>query len=115
MSGPRGPLFRALFAKHLQNSEMYLSSCLGRMASVAIRNNRLRVEGRWNVVARRSMPGAVASGLKAVGSCGKLSRGEVAERLNAAVSKTVMSVNPASGVRIPPSPLFSLMICSECL
>ena len=34
-----------------------------------------------------------------------LSRGEVAEWLNAAVSKTVMSVIPASGVRIPPSPL----------
>jgi hypothetical protein len=32
--------------------------------------------------------------------------GEVAERLNAAVSKTVTSVIPASGVRIPPSPLF---------
>ncbi len=35
----------------------------------------------------------------------KLVGGEVAERLNAAVSKTVMSVIPASGVRIPPSPL----------
>src|SRR5215217_1498988 len=34
-------------------------------------------------------------------------RGEVAEWLNAAVSKTVMSVIPASGVRIPPSPLIS--------
>ena len=34
-------------------------------------------------------------------------RGEVAEWLNAAVSKTVMSVIPASGVRIPPSPLVS--------
>ena len=34
----------------------------------------------------------------------KLVSGEVAERLNAAVSKTVMSVIPASGVRIPPSP-----------
>ena len=33
-----------------------------------------------------------------------LSRGEVAEWLNAAVSKTVTSVIPASGVRIPPSP-----------
>ena len=29
----------------------------------------------------------------------------MAERLNAAVSKTVTSVIPASGVRIPPSPL----------
>jgi hypothetical protein len=35
-----------------------------------------------------------------------LCRGEVAEWLNAAVSKTVTSVIPASGVRIPPSPLF---------
>ena len=34
-----------------------------------------------------------------------LSRGEVAEWLNAAVSKTVTSAIPASGVRIPPSPL----------
>ena len=33
-----------------------------------------------------------------------LCRGEVAEWLNAAVSKTVTSVIPASGVRIPPSP-----------
>src|SRR5829696_2644587 len=33
-----------------------------------------------------------------------LCHGEVAERLNAAVSKTVTSVIPASGVRIPPSP-----------
>jgi hypothetical protein len=36
-----------------------------------------------------------------------LCRGEVAEWLNAAVSKTVTSVIPASGVRIPPSPRFS--------
>jgi hypothetical protein len=35
-----------------------------------------------------------------------LCHGEVAEWLNAAVSKTVTSVIPASGVRIPPSPLF---------
>jgi hypothetical protein len=34
-----------------------------------------------------------------------LCRGEVAEWLNAAVSKTVTSAIPASGVRIPPSPL----------
>jgi hypothetical protein len=34
-----------------------------------------------------------------------LGGGEVAEWLNAAVSKTVTSVIPASGVRIPPSPL----------
>jgi hypothetical protein len=33
-----------------------------------------------------------------------LCHGEVAEWLNAAVSKTVTSVIPASGVRIPPSP-----------
>src|SRR5215213_1709322 len=33
-----------------------------------------------------------------------LCRGEVAEWLNAAVSKTVTSAIPASGVRIPPSP-----------
>lgn len=39
----------------------------------------------------------------------KLVGGEVAERLNAAVSKTVMSVIPASGVRIPPSPLWELL------
>jgi hypothetical protein len=36
----------------------------------------------------------------------KLCHGEVAEWLNAAVSKTVTSVIPASGVRIPPSPRF---------
>ncbi len=42
--------------------------------------------------------------LKGVGVGGTLSRGEVAEWLNAAVSKTVTSVIPASGVRIPPSP-----------
>src|SRR3712207_1561426 len=36
-----------------------------------------------------------------------LCRGEVAEWLNAAVSKTVTSAIPASGVRIPPSPHFS--------
>ena len=35
-----------------------------------------------------------------------LCHGEVAEWLNAAVSKTVTSVFPASGVRIPPSPRF---------
>src|SRR5215208_7459295 len=35
--------------------------------------------------------------------------GEVAEWLNAAVSKTVTSVIPASGVRIPPSPLLQLL------
>ena len=33
----------------------------------------------------------------------------MAERLNAAVSKTVTSVIPASGVRIPPSPLLELV------
>ena len=43
--------------------------------------------------------------LEGLGRGGILFRGEVAERLNAAVSKTVMSVIPASGVRIPPSPL----------
>ena len=37
-----------------------------------------------------------------------LCHGEVAEWLNAAVSKTVTSVIPASGVRIPPSPLFQV-------
>ena len=42
--------------------------------------------------------------LKGLGVGGTLSRGEVAEWLNAAVSKTVTSVIPASGVRIPPSP-----------
>ncbi len=45
------------------------------------------------------------SKLEAASEGGTLSRGEVAERLNAAVSKTVMPVTPASGVRIPPSPL----------
>ena len=43
----------------------------------------------------------------------KLVGGEVAERLNAAVSKTVMSVNPASGVRIPPSPRPTLFTASS--
>jgi hypothetical protein len=42
--------------------------------------------------------------LKEKGQVVTLSRGEVAEWLNAAVSKTVTSVIPASGVRIPPSP-----------
>ena len=42
--------------------------------------------------------------LKGRGRVDKLKSGEVAERLNAAVSKTVTSVIPASGVRIPPSP-----------
>ena len=45
--------------------------------------------------------------LKGRGRVDKLSSGEVAEWLNAAVSKTVTSVIPASGVRIPPSPLLS--------
>jgi hypothetical protein len=36
----------------------------------------------------------------------------VAEWLNAAVSKTVTSVIPASGVRIPPSPLIELVSVS---
>jgi hypothetical protein len=44
--------------------------------------------------------------LKERGRVDTLCRGEVAEWLNAAVSKTVTSVIPASGVRIPPSPLF---------
>jgi hypothetical protein len=39
------------------------------------------------------------------GSYAKLPCGEVAEWTNAAVSKTVVSVIPAPGVRIPPSPL----------
>src|SRR5215213_5816381 len=42
--------------------------------------------------------------LKWRGAVDTLCRGEVAEWLNAAVSKTVTSVIPASGVRIPPSP-----------
>src|SRR5215210_4137100 len=42
--------------------------------------------------------------LKGWGQVDTLCRGEVAEWLNAAVSKTVTSVIPASGVRIPPSP-----------
>jgi hypothetical protein len=44
--------------------------------------------------------------LKARGQVDTLCHGEVAEWLNAAVSKTVTSVIPASGVRIPPSPRF---------
>jgi hypothetical protein len=42
--------------------------------------------------------------LKGQGQVDTLWPGEVAEWLNAAVSKTVTSVIPASGVRIPPSP-----------
>src|SRR5918994_1244032 len=42
--------------------------------------------------------------LKGRGGIDTLCHGEVAEWLNAAVSKTVTSVIPASGVRIPPSP-----------
>src|SRR5919112_3942520 len=53
---------------------------------------------------RQRGPDAVPWRLKGVGVGGKLSRGVVAEWLNAAVSKTVTSVIPASGVRIPPSP-----------
>ena len=49
---------------------------------------------------RRRVPGW----LKGWGRVDTLEGGEVAERLNAAVSKTVTSVTPASGVRIPPSP-----------
>ena len=45
--------------------------------------------------------------LKGRGRVDTLCHGEVAEWLNAAVSKTVTSVIPASGVRIPPSPLVS--------
>jgi hypothetical protein len=44
--------------------------------------------------------------LKGRGRVDTLCHGEVAEWLNAAVSKTVTSVTPASGVRIPPSPRF---------
>ncbi len=47
------------------------------------------------------------------GSCGKLRGGEVAEWTNAAVSKTVMSAAPASGVQIPPSPLRSGFVVGE--
>ena len=46
--------------------------------------------------------------LKGLGRVDTLCHGEVAEWLNAAVSKTVTSVIPASGVRIPPSPLSPL-------
>ena len=46
--------------------------------------------------------------LKGLGRVDTLCHGEVAEWLNAAVSKTVTSVIPASGVRIPPSPLFQV-------
>ena len=42
--------------------------------------------------------------MKGQGQLDTLCPGEVAEWLNAAVSKTVTSVIPASGVRIPPSP-----------
>ena len=42
--------------------------------------------------------------LKGRGPVDTLCHGEVAEWLNAAVSKTVTSASPASGVRIPPSP-----------
>ena len=47
--------------------------------------------------------------LKGRGPVDTLCRGEVAEWLNAAVSKTVTSAIPASGVRIPPSPHFSTL------
>ena len=47
--------------------------------------------------------------LKRQGPVDTLCRGEVAEWLNAAVSKTVTSVIPASGVRIPPSPRVELV------
>jgi hypothetical protein len=53
---------------------------------------------------------AVQRRLKGVGVGGKLPRGEVAEWLNATVSKTVTSVIPASGVRIPPSPLIGSVL-----
>src|SRR5215217_4282536 len=44
--------------------------------------------------------------LKGLALVDTLCHGEVAEWLNEAVSKTVTSVIPASGVRIPPSPRF---------
>ena len=47
--------------------------------------------------------------MKGRGRVDTLSSGEVAEWLNAAVSKTVTSVIPASGVRIPPSPPLELV------
>ena len=59
--------------------------------------SRYRFEGRDRVDQER---------LKWRGAVDTLCRGEVAEWLNAAVSKTVTSVIPASGVRIPPSPPF---------
>ena len=40
-----------------------------------------------------------------------LSRGEVAERSNAAVSKTVVGVSPLPRVRIPPSPFSRARSC----
>jgi hypothetical protein len=46
--------------------------------------------------------------LKGLALVDTLCHGEVAEWLNAAVSKTVTSVIPASGVRIPPSPRFGV-------
>ena len=54
----------------------------------------------WNTIVEGEMR------LKGRGPVDTLCPGEVAEWLNAAVSKTVTSVIPASGVRIPPSPLF---------
>jgi hypothetical protein len=54
----------------------------------------------WNTIVEGEMR------LKGRGRVDTLCPGEVAEWLNAAVSKTVTSVIPASGVRIPPSPLF---------
>ena len=63
---------------------------------ILIRNYRFNVFAVVEVGWRGWLKGPV--------SIDKLPRGEVAERLNAAVSKTVMSVTPASGVRIPPSP-----------
>ncbi len=50
-----------------------------------------------------------------LGWCGKLRGGEVAEWTNAAVSKTVMSAAPASGVQIPPSPLFSSQLSANAV
>jgi hypothetical protein len=66
----------------------------------AVRITGDRGTGLWDFIVEGEMR------LKEGGRVDTLCRGEVAEWLNAAVSKTVTSVIPASGVRIPPSPLF---------
>ena len=60
--------------------------------------------GRRSTIGNRVYPKRVSGVQIPVSPPLKPPRGEVAERLNAAVSKTVLPVNPVTRVRIPASP-----------